>query len=127
MQITLNQDEILVAIQSYVHTQINISDDQEISVDLKAGRGENGFTATLDIAPTGEPKEAAPAPKKLAAVADTPVSTKKLNLKPAPKVEDEAPEEEEVIDEGLQEEDEAPAAEMPSPKSIFSPKNKASA
>ena len=51
MQITLNQDEILVAIETYVRSQINIADNQEISIDLKAGRGENGYSATLDIRP----------------------------------------------------------------------------
>ena len=51
MQITLNQEEILEALDTYVRSQITISENQEISIDLKAGRGENGFTATLDIRP----------------------------------------------------------------------------
>ncbi len=51
MQITLNQDEILVALENYVRSQINIATGQEVSIDLKAGRGENGFSATLDIVP----------------------------------------------------------------------------
>lgn len=51
MQITLNQDEILDALKAYVRTQINISEDQDILIDMKAGRGENGYTATLDIVP----------------------------------------------------------------------------
>lgn len=51
MQITLNQDEIIDAIIGYVHSQIAVAPNQKIEVDLKAGRGENGFTATLDIRP----------------------------------------------------------------------------
>jgi hypothetical protein len=51
MQITLNQDEIEVAIKTYVLGQLTIREDQEIMIDLRAGRGENGFTATLDIRP----------------------------------------------------------------------------
>lgn len=49
MQITLNQDEIIDAVVAYVHGQISVAPNQKIEVDLKAGRGENGFTATLDI------------------------------------------------------------------------------
>lgn len=51
MQITLNQDEIIDAVVAYVHGQISVAPNQKIEVDLKAGRGENGFTATLDIRP----------------------------------------------------------------------------
>jgi len=53
MQITLNQDEIIEAVVAYVHGQISVAPNQKIEVDLKAGRGENGFTATLDIRSTG--------------------------------------------------------------------------
>lgn len=49
MQITLSEEEILTAIDDFVRKQVNIADDQEISIELKAGRGENGYTATLDI------------------------------------------------------------------------------
>lgn len=49
MQITLNQEEIQSAIDTYVRDQITIADDQEISIDLRAGRGENSFTAILNI------------------------------------------------------------------------------
>lgn len=49
MQITLNHDEILKALDIYVRSQINIAQDQDIIIDLKAGRGENGYSATLDI------------------------------------------------------------------------------
>ena len=51
MQITLNQDEILEALEAYVRNQINLAPNMEIEIDLKAGRGENGYSATLDIRP----------------------------------------------------------------------------
>jgi hypothetical protein len=49
MQIILTQDEIIKALDTYVRSQINIAQDQDIIIDLKAGRGENGYSATLDI------------------------------------------------------------------------------
>ncbi len=49
MQITLNETELMEALENYVRSQITISDDQDIKIELRAGRGENGFTATLDI------------------------------------------------------------------------------
>ena len=59
MQITLNQAEIEKAIQNYVNEQVNIRDGQEVSIDLRAGRGPEGFTATIDIVPAGSKAEAA--------------------------------------------------------------------
>lgn len=59
MQITLNQAEIEKAIQNYVNEQVNIRDGQEVSIDLRAGRGPEGFTATIDIVPAGTKAEAA--------------------------------------------------------------------
>lgn len=49
MQITLNQAEILSALDSYVRDRITIAPNQKIEIDMKAGRSENGFTATLEI------------------------------------------------------------------------------
>jgi hypothetical protein len=49
MQVILSQDEIISALEQYVRNQISIKDGQTILIDLKAGRGENGFTANLDI------------------------------------------------------------------------------
>lgn len=54
MQITLNHDEILTALDAYVRTCINIADDKKVIIDMKAGRGDNGFSATLDIVPIRE-------------------------------------------------------------------------
>jgi outer membrane biosynthesis protein TonB len=63
MQILLNQDEILEALDNYVRGQIAVNDDQTIDIDLKAGRGENGYTATLDIRATKQPEPEKPASK----------------------------------------------------------------
>ena len=53
MQITLNQTEIETALRRYVNDQVNVREGHEITIDLKAGRGENGFSATIDIVPAG--------------------------------------------------------------------------
>lgn len=64
MQITLNHDEILEALDAYVRTQIAIAPGQQVTIDLKAGRGENGFSATLDIVPAARSKTVIPAPSQ---------------------------------------------------------------
>ena len=63
MQITLNQTEIETALRRYVNDQVNIREGHEIVIDLKAGRGENGFSATIDIVPADAmPKAPEPTP-----------------------------------------------------------------
>lgn len=57
MQITLNNEEIETAIKNYVRTIIAISDDQDIVIDMKAGRLEKGMSATLDIVPMNQTGE----------------------------------------------------------------------
>ncbi len=48
MQITISETEIKTAILGYVSSQgLTIHNNAE--VDLKAGRGEHGMTATIDI------------------------------------------------------------------------------
>ena len=49
MQITLDQDEIHDALKDYVRQRISIKDNQNIEIDLKNGRGENGTTAIINI------------------------------------------------------------------------------
>lgn len=84
MQITLNQDEIFSALDAYVRSQISVKDGMEISIDMKAGRGENGYSATIDIVPEGTAKAAAatapiskgnPFAKPATAASTTPVET----------------------------------------------------
>lgn len=51
MQIILTQAEIEIALRKYVNDQVNIREGHEILIDLKAGRGPEGFTANIDIVP----------------------------------------------------------------------------
>jgi len=50
MQITLIQEEIESAIDSFVRNALGLNNTQTMTVDLKAGRGEHGYTAMIDIA-----------------------------------------------------------------------------
>ena len=78
MQITLNHDEILEALDAYVRTQIAIAPGQQVTIDLKAGRGENGFSATLDIVPVS--RKTSVSEERMAAAycePDAPVETPK--------------------------------------------------
>lgn len=52
MEIILDENEIDLAIKAYVKSQINIRDDQDIEISYKAGRGENGSTASIKIVNT---------------------------------------------------------------------------
>lgn len=75
MQVILPQTDIETALENFARSILNIRDGMIITIDLKAGRGANGFEATLDISPAGssakaEPKAEAPAP-----VARTPKTT----------------------------------------------------
>ena len=73
MQITLNQAEIETALTSYINDQVNLKEGVQIVIDLKAGRGPEGFSANIDIssgvkAPVEpavvEQKKADPKPEK---------------------------------------------------------------
>ena len=96
MQITLNENEITAAVEAYVHTQINVAEDQELTIEFTAGRGANGLTATLDIAAAGSKK------KKAAATRTAPKQTKPVPEKDPEPVATEEPQEE-------ADEEEAPA------------------
>lgn len=109
MQITLNQAEIVAAVEAYVCSQITVAEGQKIDIDFTAGRGNNGLSATLSIGLVGNDDDApakAPAPK------------------PVLKSVVEAPEQEEEEDE-TDEADEANKEEAAKPveaSSIFSKK-----
>ena len=75
MQITLNQAEIEQAIKNYVNDQVNIREGHDITIDLKAGRGPEGFTATIDIVAPGATK------------ATEPTAASKSTLTPKPRAE----------------------------------------
>lgn len=49
MQITLNQDEIIDVIKGFIRSQFNIDQSRNITAELRATRGDTGFTATLDV------------------------------------------------------------------------------
>lgn len=49
MQITLNHDEIVNAIEQYVSNQGITVDGKKTEVNMIAGRGSNGFSATIAI------------------------------------------------------------------------------
>lgn len=49
MQITINQSEIEQAIKSHIGNLIVLKPGTEIGIDLRAGRGENGYTAIIDV------------------------------------------------------------------------------
>ena len=68
MQITLTQAEIETAITDYIKSQMTIADGQRITIDLRATRGNEGYTALIDIvrdegsAPVAPTAAAVPAP-----------------------------------------------------------------
>lgn len=53
MQITLVQTEIEQAIRAYVHSQVSVKEGNEITIELKATRGDAGMQAVIDILPAG--------------------------------------------------------------------------
>ena len=62
MEIIMKQDEIEKALKDYVGTTglgIDLS-GRDINIDLKAGRGENGHTAHIEIIPIVKAVEESP-------------------------------------------------------------------
>jgi hypothetical protein len=49
MRVILIQSEIEQAIKDYVLGQLAVADGMDIAISLKAGRGEEGFTADIDF------------------------------------------------------------------------------
>ena len=55
MQITINQTEIEIAILAHMRKLININEGASVTIEMKATRGSEGFSAIVDIADgTGE-------------------------------------------------------------------------
>lgn len=96
MQITLVQPEIEQVLTDYITSQVSINSGMHISIDLRAGRGVDGFTATIDIV---HPEHAAAAqilPEAAPVIETAPKKvTKPVAAKPAPVEEPEA----EVVEE----------------------------
>lgn len=118
MQITLTQAEIEQAISNFVTEQVNIREGHTLDIELKAGRGPEGYTATIDIV----------------APADTVVSRRpavktETVAKAAPEQEDVAapsePEPETPAEEGAQEEssEESPVEVKSLFKNLNRPRN----
>lgn len=95
MQITINQSEIEAAIRSHILSQINVKDGHEISISLKATRGEDGTTAIIDITPIAETaavsltpvKQAEAEPAQTTAVRQTRKPAAKQAVQPEPEVQ----------------------------------------
>lgn len=49
MQITITQTEIEEAIDQYIRKRVRMAEFTPLAVDLKASRGSDGFTATIDL------------------------------------------------------------------------------
>lgn len=52
MQIILVQAEVEQAIKDYIANRVTLAEGSDIVIDLKAGRGPEGFTANIDIVPS---------------------------------------------------------------------------
>lgn len=49
MRIVLNEKDISTAIEGYILENVTVPDDMRIDIDLKATRGEQGYTAEIDL------------------------------------------------------------------------------
>lgn len=49
MKLTLSQNELELAVRAYVMGMISLQPGTEVTIDFKAGRGENGISAEVDI------------------------------------------------------------------------------
>lgn len=117
MQITLNQDEILSALETYVRSKINVAPNQDIEIDLKAGRGENGFTATLEIVPSKSKTTRSTSSSPTSPAAEPEAPAKPVFSKAAETVT-ESSDEVEVVENEADEATDA-ADEKPTHRSIF--------
>lgn len=69
---------------NYVRTLIDIKPNQSIAVAMKAGRLENGFSATLDIVTADSTEEPVAAAAPVTEAAPAPVSTPVAKATPFP-------------------------------------------
>ena len=109
MQIILPQSELEAAIAEYVHGIMNIKEGNTMTIDLRAGRGLDGFTATVDIVKSGTaipaktvvPAAVIPAPVPVAAPVKV---TPRLVTKEEPVVEEKLTEDTSVANKSEQQE-----------------------
>lgn len=79
MRIIIVQAEIEAAIKAYILTQIAVKEGQEITIDFKATRGEDGATAEINIG--------APASPNVPATKSTQTATQSRSLPAATKTQ----------------------------------------
>lgn len=97
MKITINQAEIEAAIIAMVSSTMTVNPGNTISVDLRATRGEGGYSAEIDISPSGSASAApakAPAPASVGtdlSEGSTQAPTASAAVEPASAPEPEAP------------------------------------
>lgn len=121
MQITLDHSEIEKAIKQYVVTHAMPQPNAQISITMKAGRGERGYSCIVNIVPLGVSN-----PVSEKEVVDKPAKVSKTTLgtvAPPAKVEVAAePADTDPADEAAEEaggEDQGGAAAAPTRASIF--------
>lgn len=94
MKIILVQAEIELAIRAYVLTQIAVKDGQDITIDFKNTRGDDGTTAEINITspnmapapneqPVQKPAQTATSGRQTAPVKQIPAQTSTAALAPA--------------------------------------------
>ena len=74
MQITITQPQIEEAIKNYVLSMLTLKPGQELAIDLRATRGDAGYTAEIAVGPAGKTQPAAPV-TRTTAVRTTGVAT----------------------------------------------------
>lgn len=122
MRITIPESEIHQAIIDYIAGQGFDFRGKTVIVDLKATRGEAGFTADIDITDEGAVAVEAPAPTQAVAAKATATVTKRAPLAavkadPEPEVEEIKATEPEATDDSEDTAEDAAPAEKP--KSLF--------
>lgn len=83
MQITINQAEIEEAIRDFVKKKLTVNSNQRIDIDLKATRGDEGYTAIIDVV------DAEPATSNSTGISQVAqeVKAERTTAAPAPKAE----------------------------------------
>lgn len=77
MQIILVQAEVEQAIKDYIANRVTLAEGSDIVIDLKAGRGPEGFTANIDIVPSMGTSDIPTGPVKRASVPKAVEATEK--------------------------------------------------
>lgn len=60
MQIIINQADIHTAIRNFIMSQMPMANDTNIEIELKATRGDEGYTAVIEINPPKPPQGGKP-------------------------------------------------------------------